>query len=86
MLLEENLDTGSVFFEYFSAPPGSILPLELTYSLQDGAIWSLFTFDNSFDYEITGDVDFANPVPIPAGIWLFISGLVSLLGISLRKA
>jgi len=35
--------------------------------------------------DCVGDREFPNPVPIPAAVWLFGSGLIGLVGIARRK-
>jgi hypothetical protein len=32
-----------------------------------------------------GEIDVVSPVPIPAAVWLFGSGLLGLIGIARRK-
>lgn len=66
----------------YSAPVGSIVPLQMTYRLVSGT-WGIDTFDATFSYRSAGAIDFA-PVPLPAAAWLF-GGALGLLGAIRRR-
>lgn len=66
-------------FNFFSAPVGAVLPFEITYTLRSGATFNQNLFDNSFSYNGSGSVDFANPISVPLPISLEIKGSQKVL-------
>ena len=50
------------------------------YSADSGATWTNFGSDNPFQLQVN-----ASPVPLPAPVWLFGTGLLTLLGASKRR-
>jgi len=64
---------GEPRFNYYTALVGSIVPFDLTVTLQSGT-WSASTFSGSFSYSSTGRVNFASPVSVPALASLVIAG------------
>ncbi len=44
------------------------------------------TFDQNYSLLETGDTLHVAPVPVPAALWLFISGVLGLIGVARRKA
>src|SRR5262249_17763 len=51
-------------FNFFSAVVGSVVPYRVRYHLSSGT-WSASTLDGSFQYSLTGHVDFAHPLSAP---------------------
>ena len=64
---------GEPRFNYYSAIVGSVVPFEMTYTLQ-GSVWSSDIFDKAFNYSVAGFVDFEHPVSTPRAVELSISG------------
>ena len=61
--------------------PGGVPPSDIILEAGDGS-------HNPFDFFaafLSGEVITDSPVPIPAAIWLFGSGLIGLIGIARRK-
>ena len=65
---------GEPRFNYYGALVGSVVPFELTYTLQGGATWQADTFTHSFSYLNPGSVDFTRPVTTPEVVELTIGG------------
>ena len=65
---------GEPRFNYYGALVGSVVPFELTYTLQGGATWQADTFTHSFSYLNPGSVDFTRPVTTPEVVALTIGG------------
>jgi PQQ-like domain len=51
-------------FNFYSAPVGSVVPFEVTYTLVN-TTWAADSFDQTFDYTESGSVDFAHPISLP---------------------
>jgi outer membrane protein assembly factor BamB len=60
-------------FNYYTAPVGSVVPFEISYTMQSGT-WTADAFSRSFSYSVTGFVDFAHPVSTPRAVALSITG------------
>jgi hypothetical protein len=74
--------TGSVldFWYYKAAGTGlGVAPKDQFNSATDNGHWTLAS-DGTATYSLAG-----SPVPLPAGIWLFGSGLFGLIGIARRR-
>ncbi len=65
---------GEPRFNYFSAPVGAVVPIEVTYALRAGKTFTADLFNSSFQYDCSGEVDFANPISIPLPVKLEILG------------
>jgi hypothetical protein len=63
-LLASNEPTwyGEPRFNYYTAIVGSVLPIEMTYTMQGGSTWTADAFSRPFSYSVAGFVDFAHPV------------------------
>ena len=59
--------------KYLSAPVGSVIPFQVTYTNQSEP-WTNASFDHTFMYTLTGVIDFAHPVSVPALAGLEIRG------------
>lgn len=73
---------GEPRFNYYSAPVGSKVYFEQTYTLSDDT-FTVDLFSRSFRYNETGFIDFKKiaPVPEPSVIWLLLAGLpLALMG------
>jgi hypothetical protein len=67
------------FFPY-AAPEGALVPFSATYTLLD-ATWNLDVFDQPFNYQMEGVIDFtAASVSEPGGLALALLGAVVLAG------
>ncbi len=64
---------GEPLFNFYSAIVGSVVPFEVTYTLQ-GDVWSADSFADAFAYTAAGWVDFAHPVSTPRAVALVITG------------
>src|SRR5262249_43634573 len=64
---------GEPAFNFFSAVVGSVVPYRVRYHLSSGT-WSASTLDGSFQYSLTGHVDFAHPVSAPRLQSLLVTG------------
>ncbi len=65
---------GEPRFNYYSAPVGSVVPIDITYTLLGGATWSATTFGANFPVSNQGIVDFAAPISVPQPVSLQIQG------------
>lgn len=65
---------GEPRFNYYTAIVGSVLPIEMIYTMQGGSTWTVDAFSRSFSYTSTGVVDFAHPVSEPLLTGLSIGG------------
>jgi hypothetical protein len=67
-------------FHFFNAPVGSLVPFNVTYTLNGAPTWQTNTMDGTFDYNLAGTVDFRNAItPEPAGLALGIMLLTPVL-------
>lgn len=64
---------GEPRFNFYTAIVGSVVPFELTYTMQ-GSTWTADAFDRAFSYTVAGFVDFAHPVSTPRAVSLSITG------------
>jgi PQQ-like domain len=64
---------GDPQFNYYSSIAGSIIPYQLVYQNRSG-VWTDTTFNQSFQYTLTGTIDFADPISVPALASLSIRG------------
>lgn len=65
---------GEPRFNYYTAIVGSVVPVEMVYTMQGGSTWTADAFSRSFSYSVAGAVDFANPVSVPRLVALSIGG------------
>lgn len=65
---------GEPRFNYYTAIVGSVVPIEMIYTMQGGSTWTADAFSRSFSYSVAGVVDFANPVSVPRLVGLSITG------------
>jgi hypothetical protein len=65
---------GEPRFNYYTAMVGSVLPIEMIYTMQGGNAWTADAFSRPFSYSVTGVVDFAHPVSEPRVVALSIAG------------
>jgi hypothetical protein len=68
---------GEPRFNYYSAPVGSWVPFDATYTLVD-TTWHSGIFGANFQYLVTGHIDFTQPVPEPSALALLAAGAVGL--------
>lgn len=61
-------------FNYYTAIVGSVLPLEVVYTLQGGSTWTADAFSRPFSFTLAGSVDFAHPISAPRPVDLTITG------------
>jgi hypothetical protein len=72
-------------FNYYSAPVGSRVYFETTYTLSTGAFTAAL-FDTEFVYNVSGFVDFTQTAPVPeAGTLPMLGGGLLLLALRLRR-
>lgn len=74
---------GEPRFNYYSADVGELVYYEVNYVLRN-ALFTEDLFNQDFSYNLSGLVDFTAVVPVPAGIVLFGSGLIAIIGFSRR--
>jgi hypothetical protein len=77
-LLVSNDTTSEPGFNYYSAPVGSIVPFEVTYTLLNGTVFNQSLFNSTFVYRYEGLVDFSHFTPEPATLLLLGLGAVML--------
>lgn len=65
---------GEPLFNYYSAVVGSVVPVELIYTMQGGSTWTTDAFSRSFSFTVIGIVDFAHPVSVPRITTFSIAG------------
>lgn len=56
---------GEPRFNYYTAIVGSVVPIDVTYTMQGGSAWTADVFGRPFNYSVAGSVDFAHPVSVP---------------------
>jgi len=61
-------------FNYYTAIVGSVLPLEIVYTMQGGSTWTTDAFSRPFSFTMAGSVDFAHPISVPRPVNLTITG------------
>lgn len=78
---------GEPRFNYFAADVGELVKFNVIYTLMGSYVWDESVLAEQFTYQINGLVDFTTikPVPVPATVWLFGSGLLGLMGVARRK-
>ena len=59
---------------YYSAPVDAVVPLAATYTLKEGRTFTENLFESTFTYNMSGSIDFANPISVPLPIVLRIIG------------
>ncbi len=64
---------GEPRFNYYTAIVGSVVPIEMVYTMQGGT-WTADAFSRTFGYSVSGFVDFAHPVSTPRAVELSING------------
>jgi len=64
-------------FNYYSAKTGNKVFYSINYWKYDG-YWTADTFNESFEYNLQGCIDFTNVVPEPSSILVFLSGIIGL--------
>ena len=57
----------------------------LTYSATAPVSDLIFNTGNEYKLYLVGTIGAASAVPVPAAVWLFGSGLISLVGFARRK-
>jgi hypothetical protein len=65
---------GEPRFNYYTAMVGSVVPFQVTLTMQQGSTWTADTFSRPFTYSAAGSVDFAHPVSGPRAVSLAITG------------
>lgn len=71
-------------FNYYSASIGDWVPFYLSYTLHNGFLWEPETFNNQFDYDVRGVVDFEAAIPEPTTALQLAIG-TSLLGLRRQR-
>lgn len=62
-------------FDYYSASVGDKVFYSMEYWIYD-TYWTSNTFDNNFEYNLQGYVDFTNVIPEPSIIFMFLWGFL----------
>ena len=71
----------------FTVNPGDsfMVHAELTTTAFDGSVNAMNTFSMDFTDDTGLQAASIAPVPVPAAVWLFVSGVLGLLSISRRN-
>ena len=77
--IESNDTTGSEGFNYYSASPGAWVYYHIEYWNYSG-YWGPTTFNQAFEYNLRGYVDFSNTVPEPSSEGMLFLGALGILG------
>lgn len=60
IILDEPANYADSRFHPLSSPVGSIIPFETTFSLKNGAVFTDTTFEESFNYSLSAEIDLLN--------------------------